>query len=110
MKDSNGKTLSFGQWVKIKSKLVRGGNFDQRSRTWDRVDIEPVEGIYIGWRTLREGVIHGSKSLSGIDETYYEDNSPYLSISGTKQAFLVVTGERSKPFYTDHVEEIVPEN
>lgn len=102
MKDSKGNVLLLGQMVTVTSKLIRGGDHNRRTRTWDKVTIEPVNGIYIGWRTLREGVIHGTKSLNSGFEA--EEDPPYLAITGTKIGYLVVTGERQKPFYSDQVE------
>lgn len=87
-------TPNFGEQVPVSKRLVRQyiprDGLNPPRKEWAEEEISPpVTGLYIGWRTLANGVyMPGS----------FEDPS-YLKADQHIRVALVVLGERSNPIY-----------
>jgi hypothetical protein len=83
----------FGADVMVAARLVRKNEYKGPAAgfhaVWRRsVFPEPVKALYLGWRSLSDGKLVND----------YEDHN-HFEATDTFNAYLVVTGERSAPFY-----------
>lgn len=65
----------------------RIGGWWDREITWSSVEIKPVEGIYIGWRTVFDG---GTEYLGDEEGIAFHQDAPH-------EVWLFVTNPRHNP-------------
>ena len=91
---------ALGQKLLIKGRAVRKRgksplNNIHKYRWWENQEIAETEAVYIGYRTLVDGIYVSGSNF--IDE--YEYDSPYLEPKETREAWLFVVSARKNPIY-----------
>lgn len=71
----------FGQWVKARAYMYKGGGW--ATTRWTRIDL-PIEGIYIGQRTVKEG-------KTDYGDYWYFTPTNYIKV------WLIVVNEHENP-------------
>lgn len=85
-----------GEWHKIRARAVRRSSDSKHDRVqWEsgRIHDPPIEAMYIGYRTVYNGIIHSGHG------NYDDYTSGYLSVEKSVTVFLFVSKERQAPFY-----------
>jgi len=78
----------FGDRITVTNRLKR--KKDETQNRWVKVDTEPVEVIFLGWRTLSNGNVYHS----------WEEGASYAPTSHFR-AMLVCANGRQNPFYVE---------
>lgn len=93
------KNSAFGKYVAVKATMKRA--YIGNRRDWsgrDPMDFYGSDGrrvgLCVGWRTLRNGIYHRGYHSNGDDY-----DPPYLQVTDTVTALLVVFSPRENPVY-----------
>lgn len=89
--------LQLGQWVIVGGKAVKTHPADGRTE-WERVAIEPVRAMYIGWRVVREGKWAYAPDRLGDDMIEPIIGEEYFRVDASLYVAEFVTHERRLPF------------
>lgn len=89
------KSISTNEHVRLHSRRwvsKKDGNYGMK-----KIELPYVEGYYMGYRHVQEGVYDkGSVGGTSWEGSYY-DTPPHLHITGVVEVWLVVLSEREDP-------------
>jgi hypothetical protein len=86
------KKHEFGDRITVRNRLKRRKGATQNC--WVTIDTEPVEVIFLGYRTLSNGNVYHS----------WEEGASYAPTSHLR-AMLVCASDRKNPFYAKEIEQ-----